>query len=86
MTRYVEDGRLEIDTNRTENSTRPFVVGLFSATQGGAKASANLYSLIETVKANGHEPYAYLRKVFERLPNTTDEKIDDLLPWNLSTT
>ncbi len=90
LTRYVEDGRLEIDTNRTENSIRPFVVGrkawLFSATQGGAKASANLYSLIETAKANGHEPYAYLRKIFERLPNITDEEIDDLLPWNLSTT
>ena len=90
LNQYINDGRLEIDTNRTENSIRPFVVGrkawLFSATQGGARASANRYSLIETAKANGHEPYAYLRKVFERLSNNTDGKIDDLLPWNLSTT
>ena len=75
---------------RYGHNVRAVVVGrkawLFSATQGGARASANLYSLIETAKANGHEPYAYLRKVFEALPNTTDEKLDDLLPWRLSTT
>jgi len=51
----------------------------------GAKSSAALYSLVETAKANGHEPYAYLREVFERLPSAdTDAEIDALLPWNLA--
>ena len=55
---------------------------LFSDTVHGAKASANLYSLIETAKANGLEPYAYLRRVFTELPAaTTVEDIEALLPW-----
>lgn len=55
---------------------------LLSDTVHGAKASANLYSLIETAKANGLEPYAYLRRVFTELPAaTTVEDIEALLPW-----
>jgi transposase len=57
---YVEDGRLRIDNNLTENAIRPFVIGrknwLFCDTVAGANASANLYSLIQTAKANGIEP------------------------------
>ena len=84
--RYCEDGRLEIDNNRCENAIRPFVTGrknwLFSDTVKGAQASANLYSLIETAKANGLEPYAYLRRVFRLLPAaTTVADIEALLPW-----
>ena len=87
LIRYLEDGRLEIDNNRTENAIRPFVVGrknwLFSDTVNGAKASANLYSLIETAKANGLEPYAYLRHLFTTLPKAeTVEAIEALLPGN----
>jgi transposase len=86
LVRYCDDGRLEIDNNRCENAIRPFVTGrknwLFSDTVHGAKASANLYSLIETAKANGLEPYAYLRRVFTELPATTTvEDIEALLPW-----
>lgn len=56
---------------------------LFSASQRGATSSANLYRLIETAKANGLEPYAYLRPVFTDLPNAqTVEEIEALLPWN----
>ena len=62
---YLQDGRLEIDNNKTENAIRPFVIGrknwLFSASVKGVKSSANLYSMIETAKANGLEPYVYLR-------------------------
>ena len=55
---------------------------LFSDTVQGAQASANLYSLIETAKANGLEPYAYLRHVFTLLPQaTTVADIEALLPW-----
>jgi len=61
---YIEDGNASIDNNMAENSIRPFVVGrknwLFCGTPEGAQASALLYSLIETAKANKLEPYAYL--------------------------
>jgi len=82
---YLEDGRLEIDNNGAENAIRPFVLGrknwLFSASVKGVKASANLYSLIETAKANGLEPYDYLRNLFTELPKaTTIEAIETLVP------
>lgn len=82
---YRNDGRLEIDNNRAENAIRPFVVGrknwLFSDSVHGVKASANLYSLIETAKANGLEPYAYLRRVFTELPQADSvEDLEALLP------
>jgi hypothetical protein len=88
LTVYVEDGRLSIDNNLAENAIRPFVVGrknwLFSASVAGAKASANLYSLIETAKANGLEPYVYLRHVFAHLPRATSvEDMEALLPWKV---
>ena len=88
LTRYTERGYLPIDNNRCENAIRPFVVGrkawLFSDTPAGANASAVIYSLMQTVKANGHEPYAWLRRVIRELPATkTVEEVEALLPWNL---
>ena len=85
LTRYLEDGRLEIDNNLCENAIRPFVMGrkswLFSTSVAGVNASANLYSLIETAKANDLEPYAYLREVFTKLPlAATVDDIEALLP------
>ena len=76
------------DNNAAENAIRPFVLGrknwLFAGTPEGAEASALLYSLIETAKANGHEPYSYLRYVFKKLPYaTTLVEYEALLPWNL---
>lgn len=89
LTRYTDDGRLSIDNNVAENAIRPFVIGrknwIFSDTPAGAKASAALYSIIETAKANGLEPYAYLRKVFAELPAATCvENIEALLPWRIT--
>lgn len=89
LIRYVEHGDYPIDNNPAENAIRPFVIGrknwLFSASQQGARASANLYSLIETAKANGLEPYAYLKKVFSELPNAkTLGDVEALLPWQVS--
>jgi transposase len=85
---YLDNGYLTIDNNLAENAIRPFVVGrknwLFSATQDGAHASAAMYSLIETAKANNLDPYAYLRYLFKKLPfveSTHDYK--KLLPWNI---
>jgi len=86
---YLEDGRLPIDNNMAENAIRPFVVGrknwLFSGTPEGAEASALLYSLIETARANNLEPYAYLRFIFEKLPTASAlQDYENLLPWNLT--
>lgn len=86
LVRYVEDGRLEIDTNLAENAIRPFARGrrawLFADTVSGAKASAAFFSLVETAKANGLEPYAYLRRLFERLPYAkTVADYEALLPF-----
>lgn len=82
---YLQDGQYPIDNNAVENAIRPFAVGrknwLFSTSVDGAKASANLYSLIETAKANGLEPYGYLKRVFTELPNATSfNDVDALLP------
>ena len=73
--------------NRAENAIRPFVIGrknwLFSDSPRGATASAQLYSLVETAKANEQEPYAWLRHVLERLPQARSvEDYEALLPWN----
>jgi transposase len=89
LERYLEGGHLPIDNNRAENAIRPFVIGrknwLFSDTPKGATASAQVYSLIETAKANGQEPYAYLRHILERLPAASSvEDYEALLPWNCS--
>jgi transposase len=85
LIRYVEDGRIPIDNNLAENAIRPFVIGrknwLFSSTPEGARASATLYSLIETAKANNLEPYWYLRYLFENMPDAmTAEEFKALLP------
>lgn len=82
---YLRDGRLRPDNNRAENAIRPFVLGrknwLFAATPDGAHASAAIYSIIETAKANGLEPYWYLRYLFEHLPCAkTKQEYKKLLP------
>jgi transposase len=87
LIRYTERGDLPIDNNRCENAIRPFVIGrkawLFSDTVAGANSSAIIYSLVETAKANGLEPYLWLRRVLRELPTAkTVEKIEALLPWN----
>ncbi len=87
---FVEDGRLQLDNNNAERHIRPIATGrkvwLFAQSEAGAKATATWYSLVETAKANGLEPYWYLRKVFEEMPvYLRDEKpVDDLLPWNVN--
>ena len=72
LVRYLEDGRLELSNNRAERSIKPFVIGrknfLFANTPLGAKAGAIIYSLIETAKENGLDPYRYLLWVLEQAP------------------
>jgi len=86
LERVLEDGRLELSTNSIERAIRPFVIGrkawLFADTPSGATASARLYSLVETAKANGLEPWAYLERVFTLLPLATAHADHEaLLPW-----
>jgi transposase len=89
LVRYTENGILTPDNNRAENAIRPIVVGrknwLFSDTQRESHASAALYSLIETAKANKIEPYWYLRYLFEKNPRAgaDPENVKTLLPQNL---
>ncbi|WP_206919982.1 transposase domain-containing protein, partial [Alicyclobacillus suci] len=77
-----------IDNNRGERSIKPFVIGrknfLFSNTPRGARASAITYSIVETAKENGLDPFQYLCYLFEQLPNVPDDESDSLaalLPW-----
>ncbi len=87
LTKYTGNGVWPIDNNVAENAIRPFVIGrkawMFSTSQRGAKASANLYSLIETAKANSQEPYQYLSWLFENLPKTNTDDYEKLMPWNM---
>ena len=85
---YLDDGAYPIDNNTAENAIRPFVIGrknwLFAATPKGATASANLYSLVETAKANNLSPSDYLQNVFTQLPAAQNiDDIEALLPWNV---
>lgn len=87
---YLDHPVMTPDNNPAENAIRPFVIGrknwLFSGTPEGAKASADLYSLIETAKANKLEPYKYLRYLFEKIPFAeSGEDFKALLPMNLKT-
>lgn len=89
LTRFVEDGNYPIDNNACENAIRPFCVGrknwLFSDTVGGANASANLYSLLQTCAANGIDGYQYLRELLVALPRAkTVDDYEALLPWRLT--
>jgi len=89
LIRYTESGLVKPDNNAVENAIRPFVVGrknwLFNCTPEGAAASACIYSLIETARANGLEPYWYLKYLFENLPESmTEDDFKSLLPQNVN--
>ncbi|MEM3485211.1 MAG: transposase, partial [Candidatus Methanomethyliaceae archaeon] len=86
---FLKDGRLEIDNNRSERSIKPFVIGrknwLFANTPQGAQASAIVYSVVETAKENGLNPFRYLNYLFEKLPNMDIKDtslLDQVLPWS----
>ena len=88
LTTFLQDGRLTIDNNRAERSIKPFVIGrknwLFANTAKGARASAVIYSIVETAKENGLNPRAYLQYLLEQLPDrdlSDPTTWADLLPW-----
>ena len=87
---FLNNGEVEISNNFAENAIRPFVIGrknwLFSDTVKGAKSSATVYSLIETAKANGIEPYAYLTLVLTDMQYMgkpfSNEELESFMPWS----
>jgi hypothetical protein len=84
LVRYVAHGDYPIDNNPIENAIRPVALGrknwLFAGSETAGKRAAAIMSLLATVKANGHEPQAWLTDVLTRLPTTLDRDIDTLLP------
>ena len=86
LTRYLDDGNVPIDNNAVENSIRPLAVGrknwLFVGSQQAGERAAVMLSLIESAKLNGHDPWAYLKDVFERLPTLKNRDLEVLLPHN----
>jgi transposase len=89
LTRYGEDGRLEIDNNAAERALRTVALGrknyLFAGADCGGERAAAIYSLIGTAKLNDIDPEAYLRYVLAHISEHPINRIDELLPWNLAT-
>jgi transposase len=86
LTRYCDDGDVPIDNNWVENQIRPWALGrsnwLFAGSLRSGQRAAAVMSLIQSAKLNGHDPYAYLRDILERLPTQRASNIDELLPHN----
>jgi transposase len=89
LTRYADDGRIEIDNNAAERELRAVALGrknyLFAGSDTGGERAAAFYSLIGSAKLNGLDPEAYLREVFTRIAEHPINRIAELLPWTLST-
>lgn len=88
LTRYVDDGRLEIDNNAAERPLRGIAVGrknwLFAGSDSGGRRAATIYSLVETAKLNKVDPEALLRDTIARIADHPQRKIEELLPWTTS--
>jgi hypothetical protein len=87
LTRFLDDGRVELDNNPVERAIRPIALGrknhLFAGSDGGAARWAIVASLLATAKLNDVEPFAYLKDELERMSNGQPmSRLDDLLPWN----
>jgi len=90
LTRYIDDGLLEIDNNAAERALRCVALGrknyLFAGADSGGERAAAIYSLIGSAKLNGLDPELYLRTVLGQIADHPINRIDDLLPWNLADT
>jgi hypothetical protein len=84
LTRYLDDGDLPADNNWVENQIRPIAIGrnnwLFAGSLRAGKRAAAVMSLVHSARLNGHEPYAYLKDVLERLPTQPASRVQELLP------
>ncbi len=90
LTRYCDNGRIEIDNNAAERALRTVALGrknwLFAGSDRGGERAAAIYSLIGTAKLNGLDPYAYLHHVLTHLPDHPINRVHELLPWSLAAT
>lgn len=84
LTRFLADGRTEIDNNRIENAIRPVALGrknwLFAGSHDGAKRMAIIYSLVGTCKMNDINPFEYFRDILPGIADHKHRKIDELTP------
>jgi transposase len=87
LSRYLDDGRLEISNNAAENAIRPVAIGrknyLFAGSDAGGERAAAFYTLIQTAKLNALEPESYLRDVLATIGSHPVNRLEELLPWNL---
>jgi transposase len=87
LTRYRDDGRIEMDNNSTKRALRGIALGrgnyLFMGSDAGGERAAAIYSLVDTAKLNGLDPQAYLCEVLTRVSDHPINRIDELLPWNI---
>lgn len=90
LTRYCDDGRVEIDNNAAERALRAVALGrknyLFVGSDAGGERAAAIYSLVGSAKLNNLNPQAYLTHVLERIADHPINRVDELLPWNVSLT
>lgn len=88
LTRYVDDGAIEIDNNAAERAIRALVLGrrnyLFAGSDAGGETAARLYSLIGTCRLNGLDPHRYLHHVLERIAMHPINRLEELLPWRVA--
>jgi len=88
LMRFCDDGRIEIDNNSAERALRAVAIGrknyLFAGSDRGGDRAATFYSLIGTAKLNGLNPEAYLRQVLTQIADHPISRIEELLPWNIS--
>ena len=88
LTRYCDDGRIEIDNNAAERALRGVALGrgnyVFMGSDAGGQRAAAIYSLVETAKLNGLDLQGYLREVLGRIADHPINRIDELLPWNIT--
>lgn len=87
LTRYVDDGRLELSNNAAERAIRPLAIGrrnwMFAGSDAGGERAAAIYTITQTAKLNGLDPQAYLHDVLDRIAEHPINRITDLLPWNI---
>jgi hypothetical protein len=88
LTRYIDDGRIEIDNSAAERALRAVALGrknyLFCGSDGGGESAAAIYTLLGTARLNGVEPERWLREMLGRIADHPLSRIEELLPWNMA--